>query len=211
MNQTADTKHQRVPERGGHEFDQAAAIIDAARLCHLGFTLDGQPYVVPMACARDGDQLLMHGSVVSRLMKQAAEGLPVCATITHLDGIVLARSAFHSSMNYRSVMIFGKAREVTDPAQKSRGLDVIVEQLAPGRLADLRASTRKELNATSLVSLPIETFSTKVRTGPPSDLASDLDEAIWAGVVPLTTSAGLPQDAPDMKFDLPAPDYLGRL
>ena len=207
MTATADTRIRRLPERGGHEFETACAIIDAAYLCHVGFTLDGQPYVVPMACAREGDQLLMHGSVVSRMLRQAADGLPVCATVTHLDGMVLARSAFHSSMNYRSVMIFGQAREVTDPQAKSRGLDRLVEQLSPGRVAEVRPSKPKEFNATSLLALPIETFSTKVRTGPPDEPAYDLDEPAWAGVVPMSLAWGDPIDAPDLTNGMSPPAW----
>jgi nitroimidazol reductase NimA-like FMN-containing flavoprotein (pyridoxamine 5'-phosphate oxidase superfamily) len=202
-----DTTHRRLAEYGGRDFDQAAAIIDAARICQLGFVLEGQPYVVPMACARSGRQLLMHGSVASRLAKRIA-GQPVCATITHLDGIVLARSAFHSSMNYRSVMIFGNLTDINDAGQKAAGLDRITEQLAPGRLAEVRPSTRKELNATCLLSLPIEVFTTKVSNGPPEDPASDLEAPIWAGVIPLETRAGTPIDAPDLKIDIAAPAYI---
>lgn len=208
MSTAVDTKFRRIPERGSKDFQTACEIIDAARICHVGFVLDGQPYVLPMACARHGDQLLLHGSVASRLMNQLAEGLPCCVTITHLDGLVLARSAFHSSMNYRSAMVFGSARLVTDEAAKRAGLDVLVEQLVPGRLADLRDSTRKEINATHLLSLPIETFTTKVRTGPPDDPSADLEFEIWAGVVPLAEQAGAPEAAPDLRFDIPAPAYL---
>jgi nitroimidazol reductase NimA-like FMN-containing flavoprotein (pyridoxamine 5'-phosphate oxidase superfamily) len=208
MTNQVDTKLRRLPERGSKDFDVACAIIDAAKICHTGICLDGQSYVLPMACARDGKQLLLHGSVASRLMQQLAGGLDCCVTITHLDGLVLARSAFHSSMNYRSVMIFGKAKLVEDESLKKAGLDTLVEQLVPGRLAELRESTRKELNATHLLSLPIETFTTKVRTGEPDDPAADLDEPVWAGVVPLETRAGTPLAAPDMRFDIPAPAYL---
>jgi nitroimidazol reductase NimA-like FMN-containing flavoprotein (pyridoxamine 5'-phosphate oxidase superfamily) len=192
MSNNVDTTFRRVPERGSKDYELACAIIDAAKICHVGFVMDDQPYVLPMACARLDNQLLIHGSVASRLMNHLADGLNCCATITHLDGIVLARSAFHSSMNYRSVMVFGKAVLIEDPETKLAGLDRMVEQLAPERLPDLRDSTRKELNATNLLSLPIETFTTKVRTGPPSDLASDLNLEIWAGVVPLTEEAGEP-------------------
>ena len=128
-----------------------------------------------------------------------------------LDGIVLARSAFHSSMNYRSVMVFGEARVVHDKALKLAGLDALVEQFAPGRLADLRDPTRKELNATTLLSLPIETFTAKVRSGPPDDIASDLDLPVWAGVVPLDVKAGTPVTAPDMRYQITAPGYLSRI
>ena len=208
---TPDTRMKRLPERGGKDFGLACEIIDAAKVCHVGFNLDGHPYVVPMACARDGDSLLLHGSVVSRLIQSLGEGLPCCVTVTHLDGLVLARSAFHSSMNYRSVMVFGQARLVEDEEERNRGFDALVEQLLPGRLADLRKSTRKELNATALLALPIETFTTKVRTGPPDDPASDVEAPIWAGVVPLTTVAGDPVDAPNMVHDIPPPEYLKKL
>lgn len=211
MNNKADIRHQREKERGGHDFDVACAIIDDARICHVGFNHDGHVYVIPTACARDGSNLLIHGSVASRMMNDLASGLECCVTITHLDGLVLARSAFHSSMNYRSVMIFGQARLVTDAAEKSRGFDRLVEQLLPGRLAELRESTRKEVNATHLLSLPIEHFSTKVRTGPPDDPSADLDLPLWAGVVPLNTVAGKPLTAPDMRFDTPPPGYLDKM
>jgi nitroimidazol reductase NimA-like FMN-containing flavoprotein (pyridoxamine 5'-phosphate oxidase superfamily) len=204
----ADTRLKRLPERGSRSFDLACSIIDEARVCHVGFTLEGQPYVIPMALGRDGKNLLLHGSVVSRLIENLAGGLACCVTVTHLDGLVLARSAFHSSMNYRSILIFGTAELITGPEEKKRGLDVLVEHLAPGRLADLRASTRKELNATSLLCLPIETFSIKSRSGPPSDAASDIDTPVWAGVIPLQLSAGKPVDAPDMREPIPLPAYL---
>lgn len=208
MTAKADTRLRRLPERGSQDFELACSIIDAAKICHVGFTLDEQPYVVPMALGRDNRNLLLHGSVVSRLMKGLAGGLPCCVTITHLDGMVLARSAFHSSMNYRSVMVFGTASLVSDAAAKKQGLDALVEHLVPGRTAELRASSRKELNATTLLSLPIESFSIKSRNGPPSDAAQDIDAPVWAGVVPLTLTAGPAEDAPDMTQDIPVPDYL---
>lgn len=209
MATSADTQLRRLPERGSKDFDLACSIIDEAKICHVGFTLDEQPYVIPMALGREGDQLLLHGSVVSRLMKNLAGGLPCCVTVTHLDGMVLARSAFHSSMNYRSLVVFGKAVEVTDPKQKARGLDTLVNHLVPGRTAELRPSTRKELNATTLLSLPIDTFSIKSRNGPPSDAASDLEEKVWAGVVPLSLSPGEPEDAPDLQPGIYPRKYYG--
>jgi nitroimidazol reductase NimA-like FMN-containing flavoprotein (pyridoxamine 5'-phosphate oxidase superfamily) len=210
MNMTvkADTRLRRLPERGSKDMQMAQEIIDESRICHVGFTLDGQPYVVPMALGRDGDHILLHGSVVSRLMVNLADGLPCCVTVTHLDGLVLARSSFNSSMNYRSLMVFGTATLVSDEAGKKRGLDILVEHLAPGRLADLRPSTRRELNATTLLALPLETFSIKSRSGPPGDAKGDLDTPIWAGVIPLSLVAGDPQPAPDMPGDIPLPDYL---
>jgi nitroimidazol reductase NimA-like FMN-containing flavoprotein (pyridoxamine 5'-phosphate oxidase superfamily) len=207
----ADTRLRRLPEQGSKDFDLACAIIDDARICHVGFVLEGQPYVTPMAHARDGKNLLLHGSVASRLMKNLAAGLPCCVTITHLDGLVLARSAFHSSMNYRTVMIFGAATAVTDTEQKSRGLNVLTEHLLPGRLAELRASTRKELNATMLLRLPIERFSVKTRKGPPDDPKNETQVPIWAGVVPLSLRSGKPEAAPDMPKRITQPRYLKSL
>jgi nitroimidazol reductase NimA-like FMN-containing flavoprotein (pyridoxamine 5'-phosphate oxidase superfamily) len=211
MPTSPDTRLRRLPERGSQDYDTACAILDAAKICHVGFTLDDQPYVVPMACARVGRQLLLHGSVVSRLMKEAGAGLPICATATHLDGLVLARSAFHSSMNYRSVMVFGQAVAITDEQEKSDGLDALVEHLVPGRLAELRPSTRKELNATSLISLPIEVFTTKSRSAPPDEPKSDIGDPVWAGVVPLNLVAGTPEDAPDLDPAYRPPSYLDLL
>lgn len=204
----ADTRLTRLPERGSHDFALACEIIDAARICHVGFTLEGQPYVVPMALGRMGGDLLIHGSVVSRLITRLAGGLPCCATVTHLEGLVLARSSFHSSMNYRSVMVFGNATAVTESREKIAAMDALVEHLAPGRLADLRKSTRKELNATTILKLPIKVFSVKTRTGPPDDPRSDVDLPVWAGVIPITLVEGKPVDAPDLPADIPLPDYL---
>lgn len=208
MTAGADTRLRRLPEYGSKDFNLACSIIDEALVCHVGFTLDGQPYVIPMAVGRDGSNLLLHGSVVSRLMTSLAGGLPCCVTVTHLDGLVLARSAFNSSMNYRSLMVFGRAATVEDAEEKRRGLDILVEHLAPGRLSDLRASTRKELNATTLLSLPIESFSIKASSGPPDDAKRDVETPIWAGVIPLELKAGEPVAAPDMKPGVALPDYL---
>ncbi len=205
MTAKADTRLRRLPERGSTDFDLACAIIDEAKICHVGFTLEDQPYVVPMALGRDGRSLLLHGSAVSRLMNSLAEGLPCCVTVTHLDGMVLARSAFHSSMNYRSLMVFGTAVEITEPEEKARGFDLLVNHLVPGRVAELRPSTRKELNATSLLSLSIDTFSIKTRSGPPSDAKADLDAPAWAGVIPTSLEAGEPVDAPDLQVEATAP------
>lgn len=211
MTVKVDTRLRRLPERGSVDIQLAHKIIDDSRICHVGFTLDGQPYVVPMALGRDGETILLHGSVVSRLMTNLSDGLPCCVTVTHLDGLVLARSSFNSSMNYRSLMVFGSASLVSDEMEKKRGLDILVEHLAPGRLADLRPSTRKELNATTLLTLPLETFSIKSRSGPPGDAKGDLDAPIWAGVIPLALTAGNPVPAPDMPADVTLPGYLKRL
>jgi hypothetical protein len=208
MTQEADTRFRREAQLGSHDYDLACKVIDAARVCHVGFSLEGQPYVVPMACARLDNELLLHGSVASRLVKTLSAGLPCCVTVTHFDGLVYARSSFHSSMNYRSTMVFGTARAVLDEDEKRRRLHALVDHLMPGRRAELRSSTRKELNATTLLSLPIEVFSTKCRSGPPEDPKGDLSQPVWAGVVPLALVPGEPQDAPDLLPGIERPDYL---
>jgi len=208
MTQKADTKFKREANRGSHDFKLACEMLDAGKICHVGFDLRGQPYVLPMAYARCDDQLVLHGSVASRLMKNLASGLRCCVTVTHFDGLVYARSTFHSSMNYRSVMVFGVAREIVDLDEKRRVLQLLSDHLMPGRRADVRKSTPKEVNATSLLSLPIETFSCKRRTGPPQDPKIDLGQTAWAGVVPVQLTTGEPVDAPDLKPGTPRPDYL---
>ena len=205
-----DTRLARLPERGSDDFELACAILDEAKIAHVGIQLEGQPYVLPMALGRDGQNLLLHGSSVSRLVRSLGSGVPCCVTITHLDGLVVARSAFHSSMNYRSLMVFGRAIEVTEEQQKARGLDRLVDHLLPGRSAEVRESTRKELNATSLLTMPIETFSIKIRSGPPGDAAADLAADVWAGVIPLSLTAGSPEDAPDLKPGLEPRTYCSR-
>jgi hypothetical protein len=201
-------RFRRLREKGSRDYALACKIIDAARICHVGFSLEHQPYVVPMALARDDDHVLLHGSVASRLMKTLADGQPCCVTVTLLDGLVLARSAFNSSMNYRCVMVFGQASPVTGAEEKNRGLELLTEHLMPGRLADIRPSTRKELNATTLLSLPLQNYTVKVSDSPPDDPRKDWDAPAWAGVLPLRVKAGKPQPAPDLKFDLPVPGYL---
>ena len=208
MTQKADTRFKREAKRGSHDYKLACEVLDAGKICHVGFTIDDQPYVVPMAYARMGDQLLIHGSVASRLVNNLASGLRCCVTVTHYDGLVYARSTFNSSMNYRSTMVFGTARVISDLDEKRKSIQGLVDHLMPGRRADLRKSTIKELNATSLLSLPIETFSTKCRTGPPSDSKSDMDAHVWAGVVPFALTAGEPVDAPDLLPGVVRPDYL---
>ncbi len=208
MEQKADTKFRRIAELGSHDFKLACEVLDAGKVCHVGFSQDGQPYVVPMAYARDGDHLLLHGSVLSRLMKSLSSGLPCCVTVTHFDGLVYARSAFHSSMSYRSTMVFGVAKPILDIDEKRGRLDTLVDHLMPGRRAELRPSTIKELNATLLLALPIETFSTKCDSGPPEDPKADLQQPVWAGVVPMHVVAGEPLDAPNLKPGITRPDYL---
>lgn len=208
MTQKADTKFKREPKRGSHDFKLACEILDAGKVCHVGFTLDEQPYVVPMAYARMGESLLIHGSVASRLINGLEAGLRCCVTVTHFDGLVYARSTFNSSMNYRSVMVFGTAKPILDLDEKRACIQALVDHLMPGRQAELRKSTIQELNATSMLALPIETFSSKCRVGPPSDAKSDLDTPVWAGVVPLSLEPGEPVDAPDLLAGIPRPGYL---
>ncbi len=211
MSTQPDTRFRRLREKGSKDFRLACGIIDAAKICHVGFAVDGQPYVLPMAMARDDRILLIHGSIASRLMKSLDASLPCCVTITHLDGLVLARSAFNSSMHYRSVMVFGVARAVTDFARKERGLNLLTEHLLPGRLADIRPSTRKEINATMLLALPLDTFTVKIGNGPPDDPVKDLESRAWAGVVPLQIKAGKPVPAPDLAEGIPVPAYVRKL
>jgi len=203
-----DTRFRRLREKGCRDFSTACQIIDAARICHVGFVHGNFPYVVPMAHARDGNRLLIHGSVASRLIKNLAAGLNCCVTITHFDGLVLARSAFNSSMNYRSVMILGQAHAVLGEEDKARGLGLLTEHLLPGRLVELRPSTRQEIHATTLLALPIETFTVKIGAGPPDDPAKDLGAGIWAGTIPIRLTAGTPQAAPDLDPHIPLPGYL---
>jgi hypothetical protein len=162
-----------------------AAILDEGLVCHVGFVDAGQPYVVPSAYARQGDRIVVHGSAASRMIKVLAGAAPACVTVTLLDGLVLARSGFHHSMNYRSVVVLGTAAEITDPAEKRLALDAIVEHTAPGRLTAVRPPSEAELRATRVVALPLDEASAKVRTGPPKDDEADYALATWAGELPL--------------------------
>jgi uncharacterized protein len=200
---TARTRLHRLPARGSYDRAAVAAILDEARICHVGFVADGQPYVIPTIHARFGDQLVFHGARASRLLRAMAG--PVCVTVTLLDGLVLARSAFHHSMNYRSVVVLGVAEEVTEPERKRRALDAIVEHVAPGRLGVARAPSEKELHATRVMALPLDEVSAKVRTGPPLDEEEDMALPCWAGVVPLAITVGEPIASPDLAVDVPAP------
>ena len=185
-----------MKNRAAYDRETVHRILDDGLVCHVGVAVDGQPFVLPMAYGRDGERLLLHGSVGSRLMDALAGGAPVCVTVTHVDGLVLARSGFSSSMNYRSVMVLGRAREITEPDEKSRALDVIADHLAPGRAREQRPAEPKEVAATRVLELPLEEVSAKVRTGPPQDLAKDVGLPIWAGVLPLSTVPASPSPRP---------------
>jgi uncharacterized protein len=189
---TARTRVVREAHRGVYDRETAYAILDEGFLCHVGFTVDGQPFVIPTLYGRLGDTLLLHGSAASRMLKQMKEGLPVCVTVTLVDGLVLARSIFNQSMNYRSVVVLGKATLVNDPEQKLEALRLFSEHVIPGRWADVRQPNEKELKQTSVLRLPIEEFSSKVRTGPAIDDEEDYSFPTWAGVIPLEMKSGEP-------------------
>jgi nitroimidazol reductase NimA-like FMN-containing flavoprotein (pyridoxamine 5'-phosphate oxidase superfamily) len=186
------TEFRRLPERGTHDRAVVDTILDEALICHLGFAVDNQPFVVPTIHARDGDALYVHGSPASRLLRTLASGVEACVTVTLVDGLVLARSVFHHSINYRSVMVFGTAEKVTEPAEKERALEVIVEHIARGRTAEARPPSEAELKATLVLRLRLDEVSAKVRTGGPKDDEADADYPVWAGVLPLTLVPGEP-------------------
>lgn len=193
----------RVPKRGVYDRDTIHAILDASPLCHLGFVVDGQPYVVPTLQGRDGDHLFVHGSAASRALRGAAAGLPVCVTVTLLDGLVMARSAFHHSVNYRSVVVLGVATEVEDADQKLTALRTVSESVAPGRWDEVRQPDEQELRATTVLRLPIDEASAKVRTGGAVDEPEDLDFPVWAGVVPRVAGWGEPVADAGVTVDVP--------
>ncbi len=203
---TSFTKHERGRARGTHEREALYEILDATPICHFGHNVDGRPVVTPTCHWRDGDTLYWHGSRISRAL-QAAEDNEVCITVTLFDGLVLARSAFHHSANFRSAMVFGTARLVDDEQEKLHSLKVFIDKLLPDRWETLRPVTDKEMAATSVLKLPIEEGSAKIRQGPPNDDAADLDYPVWAGVVPIFTHSGTPMTAPDMQMVLPVPDH----
>lgn len=189
----------RYPNRGTRDRETIHAILDDGRVCHVGFAVDGQPFVLPMAYGRDGDRILLHGSVKSRLQRHlSAEGMPCCVAVTHVDGLVLSRSAFDHSMNYRSVVVFGEATPVEGGEAKRSALKTVTEHLVPGRWEEVREPNAKELSATSVLAVPLEEATAKVRSGPPGDPAKDMDLPHWAGVIPLHPSAGEPVPDPEL-------------
>lgn len=197
----------RRAARGRHDARFVHAVLDEARICHVGFVVDGQPIVLPTIHARIGERVYLHGAPASRMLRTLATGMPACVTVTLLDGLVLARSAFHHSMNYRSAVLFGTALAVTDEAEKRIALDALVDQVTPGRREQIRGPSDRELAATSVIRFEIEEASGKARTGPPVDEEADLEVRCWAGVVPLAMVAGPAEVAPDSRFELPAPRY----
>jgi uncharacterized protein len=189
--QTERTTVRRLPERARYDEATIHGILDAGLICHVGVALDGQPFVMPMAYGRRGSTLFLHGATSSRLLRALAAGTPLCVTVTLVDGLVLARSAFHHSMNYRSVVLLGTARTVEE-AEKMEALQAVTEHMAPGRWSRLRPPFPKELRATSVLAMDIVEASAKVRTGPPKDDPADLGDSVWAGVVPLRLVRGVP-------------------
>ncbi len=203
---TERTRLRRLPERASYDRDTVHAILDEGFVCHVGFVADRHPQVIPTGYARVGETLYLHGSTGSRLGLRP--GVDVCVTVTLLDGIVLARSAFHHSMNYRSVVVLGRTRPVTDAAEKEAALNALVEHIVPGRSAAVRGPSQRELAATVVLALPLDEVSAKVRTGPAKDEEEDYELPIWAGLLPLDLEASAPEPDPQLAGDLPVPAHV---
>ena len=204
---TSQTRLKRLPKRGHHDQETIHAILDEAMVCHLGFVLDEQPCVIPTLLIREANSVFIHGSRVSRMLKHLASGASACLTVTLLDGLVLARSGFHHSANYRSVVIYGNGVAV-DGDRKREILDRFVESLVPGRLEDIRTATRKEINATTVIEFPLDEVSAKIRSGPPVDDDEDYDLPVWAGELPMELRPGPPIADPLLRGDPAVPEYL---
>jgi nitroimidazol reductase NimA-like FMN-containing flavoprotein (pyridoxamine 5'-phosphate oxidase superfamily) len=206
--QTPRTTLRRLPKRGSHEREIINAILDEGFICHVGFCLEGGPFVIPTGYARVEDNLLIHGSQASRMLRRLSEGIEVCVTVTLIDGLVLARSAFHHSMNYRSVVIFGRATLVADREEKKAALFALSEHMIPGRWTDAREPNESELQQTTVLTLPIDEASAKIRIGPPLDDEEDYGMNVWAGVVPLRMVADGPIADPRLQPEIDAPTYV---
>lgn len=192
------TRVRRAAARGAYDRATIDAILDEGLVAHLGFTVDAQPYVIPTLHARVGETLYIHGSAASRMIRALTAGAPACLTVTLVDAIVLARSAFHHSMNYRSVVVLGQARPVADPAELLVALQAFTEKLVPGRWDEVRRPNAKELKATRALAMSLDESSAKARSGPPVDDDEDLELDVWAGLIPLALAAGLPAAAPTL-------------
>jgi nitroimidazol reductase NimA-like FMN-containing flavoprotein (pyridoxamine 5'-phosphate oxidase superfamily) len=204
---TERSRLRRLPKRGHYDSATVNEILDAGFICHIGYVINGRPFVTPTSYWRRDDHVYWHGSHASRMLESVADA-PVCLTVTHVDALVLARSGFHSSINYRSAMLFGTAHKVQRAADKLRALEDFAEHLYPGRWRELRPPTRKELLATTVVAMRIDEASAKIRTGPPVDDDDDYQLPIWAGVVPLNFTRGTPQDDGRLVAGVGLPDYL---
>ena len=198
---TARNKVKRVPQRGAYDKETLYKVLDAGFICNAGFVVDNQPFVIPTIYGREGNKIYFHGATTSRMLVNLKKGVPVCISVTHLDGLVLARSAFHHSMNYRSAVIFGNAKEVTDD-RKEHALKVVSENIMGGRWDEVRGPNTKELKATSVLEIEIDQASTKIRTGPPKDEPEDYDLDIWAGVVPIKMTVESPVNDDQLKQGL---------
>ncbi len=201
---TQRTTVKRHPERGAYDRPTIDAILDEALICHLGFVADGRPFVIPTIHARDGDTLYIHGSPGSRMLRTAKEGVDICVTVTLLDGLVLARSVYNHSMNYRSVVVIGRASEVSDPDEKLEAMQRVVEHVVPGRWEDARRPNDGEIKGTTILALPLDEASAKIRRGPPTDDDADLELAVWAGVIPLGIKPSEPVPAAGVEGSPPA-------
>jgi nitroimidazol reductase NimA-like FMN-containing flavoprotein (pyridoxamine 5'-phosphate oxidase superfamily) len=208
---TDRTRVRRLPQRGTHDRQTIYDILDQALVAHVGFVDTSQPYVLPMAFVRFGDSIFLHGSTRARMLEQISAGDPVCVTATLLDGLVLARSAFHHSMNYRSVAVLGSGRAVEDRDRALTALEALTEKLTPGRWAEIRLPTDQEMKATRVVEIPIEEASAKIRTGPPLDDEDDMALAVWAGCVPIVRSYGEPEADPTLERSIPLPAHVTAL
>lgn len=204
---TKRTKLKRIPKRGNFDRATVNKILDEAFVCHVGFAVGNQPFVIPTAYGRSGETLYIHGSAASRMMRELSKGIDVCVTVTLVDGLVIARSAFHHSVNYRSVVIFGNAQIVEDESEKFEALRIFTEHLIPNRWNEIREPNAKELKATTVLKLEISEASAKIRTGDPIDDAEDHDLDVWAGVIPLKIEAGKPIDDALLKTGIAAPEY----
>jgi len=202
------TTHKRLPQRGSHDRELVHSILDEGLVCHVAFVADGQPFVIPTIYARLGERLYLHGATASRMLAALKLGAPVCVEVTLVDGLVLARSAFHHSMNYRSVMVFGVAQESVDLSEKRQALEAIVEHVVPGRMRETRAPSAQEVAGTRVLWIPILEASAKVRTGPPVDDEEDHALPHWAGELPLRMVLGAPVADPRLAAETPLPASL---
>src|ERR1700687_3682097 len=200
---TSRTTVRRLPQRASYDGLAAHPILDEGFVCHIGFAVDARPYVIPTVYARAGDTLYVHGSAASRMVRTLTQGVPVCITITLLDGLVLARSAFHHSLNYRSVVVIGNARLVDDKDEKMRALHLITNHVVPRRWEEVRSPNELELRQSSVLALPLAEVSAKIRSGPPVDDDADYSLSVWAGVVPIKTQLGTPMNDGRLLSDIP--------
>jgi len=208
MNNSHRSKVKRIPSRGFYDKETINQIIDEALYCHVSFVHNDQPYIIPTIHARVGDRIVLHGAKGSRMLKHIAEGNKVSVAITLMDGLVLARSVFHHSMNYRSVVIFGKGKLIENEVEKLEALKTITEHLIPGRWDDARKPNEKELNATTVVSIDIDEASAKIRTGPPIDDEEDYKLPVWAGLIPISLKFDSPENDPKLNKDIGLPNYI---